>query len=178
MRFAPVTIFSLVALATASAAPSGAGGSDGLEGRYALAEPQHAEATIDAAIDSVVSELFFLARPFARSKLKAATDPCPKLEIDLEPETVSVWCPRDEDRFVSPSDGQPVETTFEEKKLTLEQQVRGDEIRQRMEGQDGVRINRYRLEGDRETLRMEIELKSPRLPRPVRYAIRYEKVDG
>ena len=174
MRLAPVTIFSLATVATASAAD----GASDLEGRYVLADPERAEATIDDAIDSVVGELFFLARPFARSKLKAATDPCPKLEIDLEPETVSIGCPRDEDRFVSPADGARVEMTFEGETLTLAQEVQGDVIRQRMDGEDGVRINRYRLEGDRETLRMEIELKSPRLPRPVRYAIRYEKVDG
>lgn len=145
------------------------------EGHFVLAQPGRAEAAIREAVERSVDDLFFLVRPFARSRLERSTDPCPTLDIRLASGRVSIWCERDEDRFVSSPDGRPRTMTFEGKELVLAQTVKSEVIRQRFESDEGERINHYRLEEGGRILRMDVELDSPRLPHPVSYAIRYRR---
>lgn len=130
---------------------------------------KQARAKIDESIDDIVDDMAFYKRPFARSILENRTPPCLKLEITLEDDEVALTCdgrrparaPVDGTRHrFKPTDGDPVDLSYE---------MKGAKLIQKFYGENGVRTNTYRLAAGGEELRLDVEIRSSKMPRPLRY---------
>ena len=146
-----------------------------LEGTYAPQNPKAAQAVIDNAIESVVQEMNFIKRPFARSRLR-----------DTNPLLTQVRFQRQDDlliytynagnvirlvpngpaiRWKSPADGNTYET-----KATLV----GRRFTLFFKGEEGSKKEVFELGADGTTLTVHSVITSPQLPKAleIRYTIK------
>jgi hypothetical protein len=130
---------------------------DALEGTWWVVDDDR-----DASIEQLAAELPFYLRPIARTRLRAATFPCDKMRIEDLQDQISITC----DDLV-PAVGPPSETVEYGEGVRLTMMVSGDSLVQTFTRKDGVRRNVYTT-GDG-GLRLEVTVRSPRLPRELVY---------
>jgi len=146
----------------------------GPEGTFAL--DKAASDDVKAAIDRAAGEFNFLLRPFARSRLTKANPVPQKVRIVYAAAEVRVQLDQ-APPVVAPRDGHKVTWTRDDgDQFDLTATTEGGVLRQSFKGEDGQRVNVYRLR-DARTLAMEVTLSSPRLPKPVTYTLVFRKVE-
>jgi hypothetical protein len=164
MNFA--TVWGIFALGLGS----GAWAASPLDGHWTLDKAR--SASVDQAIEAVVSQMNFLTRPIARSRLAKTNAPIPTLSIDvadraeIELGTESVH---------APSNGEAVTWTRpdgEAFRVSIHRE--GERLVEIFQGKDGTRRNTFNLL-DAKTLALEVLVESPRLPEPVRYRLVYAR---
>jgi hypothetical protein len=125
------------------------------------------------AIDSVVAPMNFLVRPIARSRLAKTNTAYTTLHISQDAGTVTIQ-PDQRIPQRMPSDGQPVAWTREDgEKFVVSARLDGDDLVQTFKATDGERTNVYHLDSVNHTLTLSVTVASPRLPRPLTYALVY-----
>ncbi len=146
-----------------------------LEGDYeAVRSDEQARERINRQLNTVIEKMTFYKKPFARSKLRNATVPCPSITIRDRDDEVSVQC-GDDRPAVSPVDGTETEyTNRDEESYTLSQQVESERIVQVFESENGTRTNVYMLEDD-DTLLLSVTVEGEQLPEPITYQRRFER---
>ena len=168
LSLAAFLVLTLATGATHAEAP-------GPEGTFAL--DKAASDDVKAAVDRAAGEFNFLLRPFARSRLTKANPVPQKVRIVYAPAEVSVQLDQ-APPIVAPRDGHKVTwTRGDGDKFDLTATTEGGVLRQSFKGEDGQRVNVYRLR-DAKTLAMEVTLSSPRLHKPVTYTLVFRKVES
>jgi hypothetical protein len=130
---------------------------------------------INRAIESLVADMNFIKRPFARDALEDKTTPCSELALGFPGEKVSVTCDS-KPATVSPNDD--TITTYKAQDgntYKVSQKQAGRVVRQIFYGDDGKRINTLILSKDGKTLEMSVRIESGRLPRPLEYELTFKK---
>ncbi|MBI5070852.1 MAG: hypothetical protein HZB56_21740 [Deltaproteobacteria bacterium] len=162
----------------ASASPPGPSGWEGaLAGgpaAFACADAEAGRREVSSAIERSISEMSFVLRPFARSRLEAGNRVFSRLVVRRDGGDLVVE--RDGAPVRSPADGSaapwlsPGGETYQ-----VRQSLDGPVLVQRFAADGVERINRLHLAADGATLRLEAVVRSDRLPAPVAYAVEYRR---
>ena len=131
---------------------------------------------VRAAIDEAVAGMSFIIRPIARRRLTAGNRVFETLTVAREGEDLVV----DRDGVVvrSPADGSPADWTGSDgKAYRVSQRLTPAGLVQTFDGKDGTRENTFSLAEDG-TLRVEVVVRSARLPAPLAYALTYARRGG
>ena len=125
----------------------------------------------DQAIEALVDDVSFWRRPAVRSRLKQVTAPCAEVQISREGDAIAIRCD-DRPDVVDRPDGQPIAwTDAGGHTYDVAIEVRDDAVVQTFTTPDGARTNTYTFGGG--SLRIDVEVTSPQLPRPLRYSELY-----
>ncbi|MBV8899625.1 MAG: hypothetical protein JOY92_05885 [Verrucomicrobia bacterium] len=139
--------------------------------------PERSDSTI-LAIDAVLKRVNLFARGTARNRLNSVNPPCVLVTIQvIDARTVALgtdqW-----PTWRQQLDGTPIRwrrNHREEYNVSLRLSPQGV-LEQRFVGVGGERINRYILSDGGKTLEMEVLVVSPKLPRPIRYTLRFARM--
>jgi len=129
--------------------------------------------TLDAApdlpkvIEAATASMNFITRPIARSRLNKTNEVYQTVRIEREAGTISIqYGQRQPQRM--PADGSTVAWTREDG-----EKAERDDLVQTYKAEDGERTNVFHVDPDSRILTLKVTVTSPRLPRPVSYAITY-----
>ncbi len=143
------------------------------DGEYRYSGGEAQRAARDAAIDRVVSDMNFLVRGIARSRLKKATAIASAMSIAREGDQLVVSI--DGRRYAAPLDGKGVEVqNADGDKLTLTHREKGGRIEQTFRSKDGGRKNGLRCDAENK-LELNVTVFSPRLPHELKYRLSYRR---
>jgi hypothetical protein len=171
----PRTLALALSLASLAAGGALAAQAQGLEGRFAFGDNPGERQGVEQAVEATVRQLSFVVRGIARSRLRAANRIVPWVALERRGDQLVV---RYEGRppMVARADGQPVSWKDEHgTTLSLQHRIEGPTLVQVLSTGEGARTNRLTPGGDG-SLRMAVEIASPRLPAPLRYALTYRRV--
>ncbi len=145
-----------------------------LSGSYVLAQPvdvvQH---RVDRAIQRAVSRMSFFTRGFGAGRLRETNPIRRTMRTDVTDQRVTIaygnltyatlngrW------RTVRDPQGNQVR---------LRQTVRGDQIEQIFRSNEGTKLTMYRFSENGDRVTLDITVRSPRLPEPLRYSLAYRR---
>ena len=172
MSRASVVTALLVSALTIGAASAEA---PGPEGTFTL--DKAASDDVKAAVDRSAGDFNFVLRPFARSRLTKANPIPQQVRIAYTPADVSVQLDS-APAVTAPRDGRTVKWTRDDGAVfELSARIEGGALRQSFKGDEGQRVNVYRLR-DPKTLTMEVTLSSPRLSKPLTYTLVFKRVES
>lgn len=162
--------------AQASAAPSPPPAVQRLQGTYGCQNPQAATAAIEQAIEQAVSEMSFIKRPFARSRLKD-TNPVLRTFAFQFADPVLTYTYNGVHVIRTTLDAQPVRWKSPEDGNTywVSQKRVGNKIVQTLTGSEGTKRESFELSADGRTVSYQVTITSPQLPKPVVYRYRFER---
>jgi hypothetical protein len=126
----------------------------------------------DAAIDSVVDDMNIIARGIARDRLKESNKIAERITIAREGERISFT--HDGRRYTAVLGGPPVRvksSTGDD--VSLRYALRGESIEQIFVGEQGGRINTFKLTDDK--MVVEVRIHSEKLPKDVVYTLSYSR---
>jgi hypothetical protein len=157
---------ALVVLASAAPLPAG------LEGRFDFSERPGEREALEQAIEGTARQLSFLIRPIARSRLRAGNRVAPWVEIHGQGDQISIRY-QGRSPMVARADGTPTTWKNEDgSTLTITHRLDGPTLVQVLRTGEGARTNRFSA-GPDGSLRLAVEITSPRLPVPLRYSLTY-----
>lgn len=144
-------------------------------GRYRFVGGEAERAAREAAIDQVVSDMNVIVRGTARRRLAAASEIPAGLSLSLRGDLLTVRLP--EGAYAAPLDGSVVKVAGPSgDPVSLRHQLVGDAgVRQHFDSDDGRRVNLCEPLADGR-LRIHVTLHSPKLPKPLRYAMTFARV--
>ena len=164
--------FALAVVATLAAAAPARAQNDGLRGTFVLNRP--ASDDVHRAIETTVGRMNFIARPIARSRLRKTNPVHDRVVIAWTPAQVSVTTGE-----AAPVTSAPGVTgrwrRGDGETFGLTQRWDGPRLVQTFRADDGARTNTYTLSPDGRTLSLDVQITSPRLPRPLAYRLVYER---
>ena len=132
------------------------------------------DAGVQQAIEAAIADMNFITRPVARSRLKKTNTLAHRITITRQAETITV---RFDERKPAemPADGRVVKWTGEDGEQ-FDVFARADDARlvQTFKAEDGQRVNSFTPE-DAQRLTLEVQVTSPRLPKPLTYTVRYKR---
>jgi hypothetical protein len=135
---------------------------------------EQSDAGILQAIDAAVADMNFITRPIARSRLKKTNSLAHRITIARQGETISV---RFDERKPAemPADGSVVKWTGEDgEQFDVFARVESSRLVQTFKAEDGQRVNSFSAE-DAQRLTLEVQVTSPRLPKPLTYSVHYKR---
>jgi hypothetical protein len=135
---------------------------------------EQSDAGVQKAIEAAVADMNFLTRPIARSRLKKTNSMAKRIVISRQGETISV---RFDERKPAemPADGSVVKWTGEDgEQFDVFARVEDARLVQTFKAEDGQRVNSFSPE-DAQRLTLEVQIMSPRLPKPLTYTVRYRR---
>ena len=128
-----------------------------------------------AAVNTTVAEMNFIKRPIARAKLVRLNPVYKKVVVAISDKETLVKFD-DRDVIPMPPGGRPGPWTREDgDKFMVAAQVSKDQMIQTFKNDEGERTNIFKLSPDGKTLTMSATVKSPQLPRPLTYSIRFSR---
>ena len=174
MPFVRTTTLAVILLTIAVSFPLSAQEPASVLGSWQIINPSAAEAARDAAIDSVVEELMFIARPIARRRMSSELPVHQRIRLTQNSSGLrAVIGPYD---FTTTADGSPqtIEDPWDNE-VRVSQQLSEGRLRQVFRAENGVLYHDLRVNeaGDRLTLRVRVT--SPRLPSDGRYRYNYRR---
>jgi hypothetical protein len=134
------------------------------------------DAGIQQAIDAATADMNFLTRPIARSRLKKTNTLAHRITITRQAGTISV---RFDERKPAemPADGSVVKWTGEDgEQFDVFARTENGRLVQTFQAPDGQRVNSFSAE-DAQRLTLQVQVTSPRLPKPLTYTVRYRRAD-
>ena len=157
-------MFALLSVLAAHASDA-----DRFTGTWAWTGGAADEAARTAAIEATVAEMPFLFRPFARSRIGAATTIPASLQIVVTGAYVRLWGL--ETRWV----GTPVQHTGDGgAPETVTRRIEGPVLVHEARQSDGLGREEYRLTGP-DTLTFGMTVESDQLTLPIRYTLHYQR---
>ena len=145
-----------------------------LEGTF-TASTTEGQQQIERAIESAVAKMNFVTRPIARGRLKKTNPAYQRIRIAQEGPQLSIQFDERAPLQV-PADGRSVKWTREDGEVFDVNATReAGAMTQTFKAEDGERINRFSLSPDGNALTLEVTITSPRLPAPVKYALKYQR---
>lgn len=134
---------------------------------------------LDAAIEEVVSEMNFFIRGIARRRLRAPNLPSEKVVVSARDGRIQIDRPG-QPEVSAPANGKAVTWRHPEDGDVFQVRHGIDEhgvLYQRFEGDRSVSRNRFVLSDDGKSLTIHTVITADRLPAPLRFEMRYERVD-
>jgi hypothetical protein len=135
---------------------------------------EQSDAGVQKAIEAAVADMNFLTRPVARSRLKKTNSMAHRISITRQAETITV---RFDERkpAVMPTDGSAVKWTNEDgEQYDVFARAEDARLVQTFKAEDGQRVNSFAAE-DAQRLTLQVQVTSPRLPKPLTYTVRYKR---
>jgi hypothetical protein len=135
---------------------------------------EQSDAGVQKAIEAAVADINFLTRPIARSRLKKTNSMAHRITITRQAETVTV---RFDERKPAqmPADGSLAKWTDENgEQFDVFARVEDARLVQTFKAEDGQRVNSFSPQ-DAQRLTLEVQVTSPRLPKPLTYTVRYKR---
>ncbi len=128
------------------------------------------------AIDACVDEMSFIARPFARSRLRKATQISREIAFDVS-EAVLAIEESDAPAKTVPLTGGPVQWRSPEgEDLRLSLRRSGERLILRSEADEGGEERILRLSPDGRRLTIDVTIFADRLPEPIHYRLTYHRL--
>ena len=145
----------------------------GLDGTYVI-DPKASDA-IDAAIDTTVKPMSFIIRGVARGRLKKSNPLFQSIAIGRSEGALVVTT--DNLPIRAPGSGLPVTWVrpTDGESFRVSHVQRGDKLVQTFVAKDGKRVNTLSLGPDGNTLNMDVQITSPRLPKPLEYRLVFKR---
>jgi hypothetical protein len=157
-------------------APGAYADNPALPGVY-VNEQQNATA-IGTAIDAAVAKMNFIKRPIARSRLKKTNAAHHRVTIALTVDEISVAFDNNQPVRM-PADGRTAKWTREDGEVfDVAARWTNDRLVQSFKAADGERTNTFSLGPDGRALEVQVEVKSPQLPEPLKYGLTFERQSG
>jgi hypothetical protein len=130
---------------------------------------------IEAAITRGTAQMNFAIRPLARRLIAKANPPYQRIGISRTGNTASLQLDA-RPSIQTPLDGSWVRWVREDGGIdSITGQWSYAAFVVYFKGEDGSRIHKYLLDSDGQTLRLYVELTSPRLPGPIDYTLVYRR---
>jgi hypothetical protein len=146
---------------------------EALEGTYTFVADS--STNIDAAVDAAVTDMNFIKRPIARSRLKKTNPIYRRIAISRTPHDVSVEF-RSGAPVNTPANGSSVKWTRDDGEVfDVSATWQGSTLTQRFKAEDGERLNVFRLSPDGRTLTLDVTISSDQLPKPMTYSLVYRR---
>jgi hypothetical protein len=135
--------------------------------------PDKLRSTLDAAIDDVAKEFNFVIREIARYKLQNATKVCSSYSFDVKEAEVHFACDSNTPSVLK-RDGSPLHTTNDAgEPITGTMQVTDDGVKITWKGEDGARINDFKIAG--EVIQLRATVTGSQLPKPLKWTVDYKQ---
>ena len=131
---------------------------------------------ISRVINAATADMNFIVRPIARKRLRNANPPSKSVSIKSLGDSIEVVVNASVILRSKP-DGRPMAWRYDGDDYVVETLLSDSALTQTFIGDDGRRINRYRLQADG-TLLLEVLLTSPQLRRPVEYRVVFVRALG
>ncbi|HKQ14278.1 MAG TPA: hypothetical protein VJT80_12660 [Steroidobacteraceae bacterium] len=135
---------------------------------------EQSDAGIQKAIEAATADMNFITRPIARSRLKKTNTLAHRITITSQAETITV---RFDERKPAemPADGKVVKWTGEDgEQFDVFARTENGRLVQTFKAEDGQRVNSFTAE-DAQRLTLEVQVTSPRLPKPLTYTVHYKR---
>jgi hypothetical protein len=135
---------------------------------------EQSDAGVQKAIEAAIADMNFITRSVARSRLKKTNTLAHRIAITRQAETITV---RFDERKPAemPADGRVVKWTGEDgEQFDVFARTEDGRLVQTFKAEDGQRVNAFTAE-DAQRLTLEVQVTSPRLPKPLTYAVRYKR---
>jgi hypothetical protein len=140
----------------------------------AFANENQTREGIEAAIETAVSGMNFIARPIARSRLRKTNAPYKEIVISRRGDIVSVAFDG-QPSIEMPADGRAVKWRRSDgEEFDVSALVSDDALVQTFKAEDGQRVNTFTANAAGQ-LTMEAAITSPQLAKPVIYTLLYER---
>ena len=144
-----------------------------MAGRYVYV-PERSTA-VDRAVEKAVTEVNFVLRPMARSRLKKTNQPYQNITLTIGADKLSITTDR-RAAIVTPASGKPVKWRREDgEMLDVSMKWQGRTLQETFAAKDGKRVNVFELSPDGGELRMMVTVSSKRLPKPLVYTLVYQR---
>jgi hypothetical protein len=128
---------------------------------------------VPAAIDRAVAGMNFITRPIGRRRLLATNQPPTTVRFALPPDSVVIdfagQPPLRAKRDGSPRPWRNAAGEEFTARVRAHESEGSQRITQLFESEDGSRENTWRLDATGQVLTLEVVIRSPRLPQPLRY---------
>ena len=143
-------------------------------GTFYFAGGEQERVLLERAIENLVKDSSWIARPFIRRRLRARAGIAPWVTFAFPPGLIKTVIPA-HPPVLSPDSGAEVDYAFEGENVRASQRFQGEHLLQSFRAREGTRINEYVLVGQNATLVLHVTLESPRLPRPLHYTLTYRR---
>ena len=128
---------------------------------------------IPAAIETCISDMFFIKRPIARRRLANVNPAYKKIALSITPQQVSVKLD-DRNPILMPASGQAVSWTREDGEVfQVAAHLAPNQLTQTFKNEDGERTNIFRLSPDGKSINLFVTVNSPQLPKALTYTITF-----
>ena len=135
---------------------------------------EQSDAGVLKAIEAAVADMNFLTRPIARSRLKKTNSLAHRIAISRQGEMITVRFDQRKPAEM-PVDGRVVKWTGEDgEQFDVFAGAGNDRLVQTFKAEDGQRVNSFTPE-DAQRLMLEVQVTSPRLPKPLTYTVHYKR---
>lgn len=135
---------------------------------------EKSDAGVPQAIEAAIADMNFLTRSVARGRLKKTNSLSQRIAIARQAETIVV---RFDERKPAemPADGSVVKWTGEDgEQFDVHARAEAGRLVQTFKADDGQRVNTFIAE-DAQRLTLEVQVTSPRLPKPLTYTVHYRR---
>lgn len=135
---------------------------------------------VAAAIDRAVAAMHFVTRPIGRSRLRATNQAPRDVRFALPADSIVILF-AGQPELRARRDGSPREwrnAAGEPFTVRLSASVGSDgsvSVTQSFDAEDGRRENAWRLDARGQTLTLDVTVRSPRLPHPLRYRLVFRR---
>lgn len=162
--------FCVVLTGSLAALGAWANEGSGLSGRYKYAPGQSGD--ISQAIEQAVEKMNFIKRPIARGRLSRTNFPYQQIRIELGATEAEVTYDT-QGPIRMPLDGQAIKWKRADGEVfDVSAKLDGGKLVQTYKAEDGMRVNSFSKDASG-LLHLEVEISSPQLPQPVKYALVY-----
>jgi hypothetical protein len=146
---------------------------EALEGTYTFVADS--STNIDEAIDAAVTDMNFIKRPIARSRLKKTNPIYRRVVISRTAQEIHVEF-RAGAPVIAPADGTSVKWTRDDGEVfDVSAAWEASTLTQKFKAEDGERLNVFRLSPDGRTLTLDVTISSDQLPKPMTYSLVYRR---
>lgn len=143
-------------------------------GKYRFAGGEAERQSVIDAIDDVVDDMNVLVRSIARGRLQDSNKIPERVSIAKKGDKMVISF--DDRHYEARLDGRPVEVIgITGDPLRHRVQIESSSLHESFRGEKGNRDNTFDRSGD--TLRIDVLIRSEKLPKPLRYRLTYRAVD-
>ena len=131
---------------------------------------------LDDAIEDVVADMNFIARPIARKRLRESNQPSAALELRVTDDEITVERPG-QPTVSAPRDGSTINWADPNgDEFQVQHRIVGDhEIRQHFVGEQSVSDNAFVLAADGERVTVTTTIQADRLPKTLSFTMSYRR---
>jgi hypothetical protein len=148
-----------------------------IAGRYQYVGGERERQALDSAIDDVVKEMMFLARPIARRRLRDSNQPSNELYLEVSATQITIVRPGRPTVAARRDGAAVVWTSPEGDEFTVRHRLGADgSLIQEFVGDGNRSLNIFKLASDGSQLSVQTTISADRLPKVLRFQMTYRRV--